>query len=425
MKALIIGGGGREHALAWKAAQSPLADHVYVAPGNAGTSAEPGVSNVDIAANNCSELIEFAKRNKIGLTVVGPESPLAAGIVDRFREAGLLCYGPTAQAAQVEASKRFTKSLLERHGIPTASYRAFDDVSEAHKFIDETGKPLVIKADGLAAGKGVIIANTAEEAKRSAHDMLVKKRFGDAGDLIVVEEFLEGEEASFICMVDGETVVQMAMSQDHKAAYDNDAGPNTGGMGAYTPPPFATDEMRERIMETIINPTVRGLLEDGIHYTGFLYAGVIIDAEGQPKVLEFNCRFGDPETQPIMMRLKSDLVELCSAGALGELDTVQARWDERASLGVVAAAGGYPGEIVPGAVIEGCDGLDAEDLKVFHAGTAFDEQGRLIVSGGRVLCVTALADDIATAQARAYEGLSQIEFQDMHYRTDIGYRALA
>ncbi len=424
MNILIVGKGGREHALAWKAAQSPLASRVFVAEGNAGTQNEPCIFNVALSAGDIGQLVDFAKASNVGLTIVGPEIPLANGICDTFAENGLMCFGPSREAAQMEASKLFAKTFMQRHSIPTAEYRTFSDAQSAEKFIDTVSFPLVIKADGLAAGKGVIIAYSAEEARFALHRIFVDKAFGAAGDRVVVEQFIDGEEASFICIVDGENIVELATSQDHKAAYDGDRGPNTGGMGAYSPASVIDDGMKARIYDTVIRPTVDGLREEGIEYKGFLYAGLIIGTDGQPRVLEFNCRLGDPEAQAIMMRMQSDLVELCLAGCTGELTGVQAKWDPRPSLGVVAVAGGYPGEYLKGAVIHGLDSVDAPDAKVFHAGTTVDKQGKFVVDGGRVLCVTAIADGLAAAQARAYAALGQIDFEDIHYRTDIGYRAL-
>ncbi|MBW7981350.1 phosphoribosylamine--glycine ligase [Enterobacillus tribolii] len=423
MNVLIIGNGGREHALAWKAAQSPLADKVYVAPGNAGTAREPALENVAIAATDIDGLVKFAQENDIGLTIVGPEAPLVIGVVDAFRAAGLTIFGPSRAAAQLEGSKAFTKDFLARHRIPTAEYRNFTDIEPALSYIRAQGAPIVIKADGLAAGKGVIVAMTLEEAEHAVHDMLAGNAFGDAGHRIVVEEFLTGEEASFIVMVDGENVVPMATSQDHKRVGDGDTGPNTGGMGAYSPAPVVTDEIHRRVMDEVIWPTVHGMAQEGNPYTGFLYAGLMISAQGQPKVIEFNCRFGDPETQPIMMRMRSDLVELCLAGAEGKLAGKDSLWDERDALGVVLAAGGYPGDYRTGDVIHGLDLPDDDGVKVFHAGTRL--QGDDVVAhGGRVLCVTALGNGIAAAQANAYRRAEQIGWQDSFCRKDIGYRAI-
>ncbi|MGJ7252171.1 phosphoribosylamine--glycine ligase [Morganella morganii] len=423
MNILIIGNGGREHALAWKAAQSPLAANVYVAPGNAGTTQEPNLTNVDISATDIDGLVAFARANNIGLTIVGPEAPLVLGVVDAFNAAGLTIFGPTKGAAQLEGSKAFTKDFLARHHIPTADYQNFTEVEPALAYLDKTGAPVVIKADGLAAGKGVIVAMTLKEAQDAVHDMLAGNAFGDAGHRIVIEEFLTGEEASFIVMVDGKNVVPMATSQDHKRVGDNDTGPNTGGMGAYSPAPVVTDTVHQRVMEKVIYPTVEGMAAEGHTYQGFLYAGLMIDEHGEPKVIEFNCRFGDPETQPIMMRLQSDLVELCLAGAQGKLAGKTSLWDPRPALGVVMAAGGYPGDYRKGDVISGLDVQEA-DCKVFQAGTALKE-GAVVTDGGRVLCVTALGEDIAQAQKQAYAALKHIHWDDAFCRSDIGYRAIA
>lgn len=423
MNILIIGNGGREHALAWKAAQSPLAANVYVAPGNAGTAQEPNLTNVDISATDIDGLVAFARANNIGLTIVGPEAPLVMGVVDAFNAAGLTIFGPTKGAAQLEGSKAFTKDFLARHHIPTADYQNFTEVEPALAYLDKTGAPVVIKADGLAAGKGVIVAMTLKEAQDAVHDMLAGNAFGDAGHRIVIEEFLTGEEASFIVMVDGKNVVPMATSQDHKRVGDNDTGPNTGGMGAYSPAPVVTDTVHQRVMEKVIYPTVEGMAAEGHTYQGFLYAGLMIDEHGEPKVIEFNCRFGDPETQPIMMRLQSDLVELCLAGAQGKLAGKTSLWDPRPALGVVMAAGGYPGDYRKGDVISGLDVQEA-DCKVFQAGTALKE-GAVVTDGGRVLCVTALGEDIAQAQKQAYAALKHIHWDDAFCRSDIGYRAIA
>ncbi|WP_023638684.1 phosphoribosylamine--glycine ligase [Dickeya zeae] len=424
MNILIIGNGGREHALAWKAAQSPLADKVYVAPGNAGTALEPTLENVNIAATDIPALLDFARQNAIGLTIVGPEAPLVIGVVDAFRAAGLKIFGPTQAAAQLEGSKAFTKDFLARQHIPTAEYQNFTEIEPALEYIRRKGAPIVIKADGLAAGKGVIVAMTLEEAENAATDMLAGNAFGDAGHRIVVEEFLDGEEASFIVMVDGEHVLPMATSQDHKRVGDQDSGPNTGGMGAYSPAPVVTDDVHQRVMDQIIWPTVRGMAAEGNVYTGFLYAGLMISADGQPKVIEFNCRFGDPETQPIMLRLKSDLVELCLAACDGKLDEKTSDWDARPSLGVVLAAGGYPGDYRTGDVISGLPTQEATDGKVFHAGTKLNGDD-VVTNGGRVLCVTALGHSVADAQQRAYELAKPIHWEGSFCRSDIGYRAIA
>ncbi|EMJ9777144.1 phosphoribosylamine--glycine ligase [Morganella morganii] len=422
MNILIIGNGGREHALAWKAAQSPLAANVYVAPGNAGTAQEPNLTNVNISATDIDGLVAFARANNIGLTIVGPEAPLVLGVVDAFNAAGLTIFGPAKGAAQLEGSKAFTKDFLARHHIPTADYQNFTEVEPALAYLNKTGAPVVIKADGLAAGKGVIVAMTLKEAQDAVHDMLAGNAFGDAGHRIVIEEFLTGEEASFIVMVDGKNVVPMATSQDHKRVGDNDTGPNTGGMGAYSPAPVVTDTVHQRVMEKVIYPTVEGMAAEGHTYQGFLYAGLMIDEHGEPKVIEFNCRFGDPETQPIMMRLQSDLVELCLAGAQGKLAGKTSQWDPRPALGVVMAAGGYPGDYRKGDVISGLDVQEA-DCKVFQAGTAL-KNGAVVTDGGRVLCVTALGEDIAQAQKQAYAALKHIHWDDAFCRSDIGYRAI-
>ncbi len=420
MKVLIIGGGGREHALAWKIAQSPKVSEVHAAPGNAGTAREPKVTNVAIGAEDIDALLDFARQESMSLTIVGPEAPLTQGIADRFQDQGLPCFGPSQAAARLEGSKEFTKQFLVRNGIPTAQYRSFDEASEANRYIDEVGAPIVVKADGLAAGKGVTVAETVRQARQAVEDMLQNDRFGAAGRRVVIERRLEGEEASFICIVDGDEVLPLATSQDHKRALDGDLGPNTGGMGAYSPAPVVDAEMQNTILTEIIQPTVSGLLREGIHYTGFLYAGLMISPEGLPQVLEFNCRMGDPETQPIMARLRTDLVDLVGAALNGQLGSVRAEWDPRPALGVVAAAGGYPGSYQTGSPITGLDCADCESVKVFHAGTAAGDADETVVSGGRVLCVTALADSIAEAQRRAYESVSKIHFEDMHYRTDIG-----
>ncbi|ENL8548392.1 phosphoribosylamine--glycine ligase [Serratia marcescens] len=424
MNILIIGNGGREHALAWKAAQSPLADKVYVAPGNAGTALEANLENVAIAATDIPALVAFAQSHDIGLTIVGPEAPLVIGVVDAFQAAGLKIFGPSQAAAQLEGSKAFTKDFLARHRIPTAEYENFTEVEPALAYVRRKGAPIVIKADGLAAGKGVIVAMTLQEAEEAVRDMLAGNAFGDAGHRIVVEEFLDGEEASFIVMVDGENVVPMATSQDHKRVGDGDTGQNTGGMGAYSPAPVVTDEIHQRAMDQVIWPTVRGMAAEGNTYVGFLYAGLMISADGQPKVIEFNCRFGDPETQPIMLRLRSDLVELCLAGAEGRLNEKSSDWDERPALGVVLAAGGYPGDYRNGEVIQGLPQQESADGKVFHAGTRLQGDD-VVTSGGRVLCVTALGDTVAQAQQRAYQLAEGIQWPGSFCRKDIGYRAIA
>ena len=424
MQVLIIGGGGREHALAWKAAQSPRISRVYVAPGNGGTAVEPGVENVPIAVDAIDELVAFASARGIGLTIVGPEVPLVAGVVDAFEAAGLRCFGPRRAAAQLEGSKAFTKAFLERHAIPTAAYGTFTEIEPALAYLDKVGAPIVVKADGLAAGKGVILADDLETARAAVRDMLGAGAFGSAGARVVIEEFLTGEEASFIVMADGTSCLPLASSQDHKARDDGDRGPNTGGMGAYSPAPVVTPEIHERVMAEVIRPTLAGLAAEGIPYRGFLYAGLMIDADGTPKVLEYNCRFGDPETQPILMRLRSDLVELCLAACEGRLDQSSADWDPRVALGVVMAAGGYPGDYAKGHPINGLSGLDGDDLKVFHAGTERRDD-QIVTNGGRVLCVTALGESVRAAQERAYQAVHQIHWQDAYFRTDIGHRAIA
>jgi phosphoribosylamine--glycine ligase len=420
MKILVIGGGGREHALAWKLAQSPRIQKVFVAPGNAGTALEPDLTNVPVT--DIQTLVAFAQKEKIALTVVGPEAPLAEGVVDAFRSAGLKIFGPSKQAAQLESSKDFAKAFMARHGIPTAAYATFSDVAAAHAYLDQQGAPIVIKADGLAAGKGVVVAATLEEAHAAVDMMLEGNKLGSAGSRVVIEEFLAGEEASFIVMVDGEHVLALATSQDHKRLLDGDQGPNTGGMGAYSPAPVVTPEIHARVMREIILPTVSGMAKDGIPYTGFLYAGLMIDAQGQAKTLEFNCRMGDPETQPIMMRLKSDLVTLAEHAVNGTLDKAEAEWDRRVALGVVLAAAGYPDNPRKGDVITGLPKPEA-DAHVFHAGTALVDKS-VVVSGGRVLCATALGDSVRMAQTRAYQLADQIHFDGCQMRRDIGYRAV-
>ncbi|MET0100550.1 MAG: phosphoribosylamine--glycine ligase [Sedimenticola sp.] len=424
MNILVIGSGGREHALAWKAAQSPQADKVYVAPGNAGTALEPKLENVAIGVEDIDALVAFARENDIGLTIVGPEAPLVIGVVDAFNEAGLNCFGPTAGAAQLEGSKAFTKDFLARHEIPTADYQTFTEVDQALAYLDEKGAPIVIKADGLAAGKGVIVAMTREDAEAAVRDMLSGNAFGEAGHRVVIEEFLDGEEASFIVMADGKNVLPMATSQDHKRAGNGDTGLNTGGMGAYSPAPVVSEEIYQRIMDEVIMPTVNGMAAEGLPYTGFLYAGLMIMADGTPKVIEYNCRFGDPETQPIMLRMQSDMVAHCLAALDGRLDTEQAAWDERPSLGVVLAAGGYPGSYNKGDIITGLPSEETPGLKVFHAGTA-EKNGEVVTSGGRVLCATALGATVSEAQNNAYLLTEQIQWNGVYYRTDIGYRAIA
>jgi len=423
MKVLVIGGGGREHALAWKLIQSPRCSQVFVAPGNPGSMNETGIENVDITVENTDELVAFAKENNIDLTVVGPEVPLVLGVVDAFEEAGLRCFGPSQAAAQLEASKSFTKDFLARHQIPTADYDVFTEVVPAIEYIKKQGAPIVVKADGLAAGKGVIVAMTEQQAIDAVEDMLSGNAFGDAGSRVVIEEFMTGEEASFIVMVDGKNILPLATSQDHKARDNGDQGPNTGGMGAYSPAPVVTPEVHDRIMAEVIVPTVEGMAADGRPYTGFLYAGLMINEAGDPRVVEYNCRFGDPETQPIMMRLQSDLIELCEAALDGQLDTVTAQWDSRAAVGVVLAAGGYPDAYEKGDVISGLDSCDSADTKVFHAGTALKD-GKVVTSGGRVLCATALGETVRDAQTKAYQTLSNVDWNNKYYRTDIAYRAI-
>ena len=420
MKVLVIGSGGREHALAWKIAQSPRITKVFVAPGNPGTANEPMVDNVAISA--IDDLVAFARDEDIGLTVVGPEAPLAAGVVDAFRAAGLPIFGPTRQAAQLEASKDFCKQFLIRHKIPTAKYQTFTDADAAHAYVAAEGAPIVIKADGLAAGKGVVVAMTLDEAHAAIDMMLRDAGMGQAGARVVIEEFMQGEEASFIVMADGKHALALATSQDHKRLKDNDEGPNTGGMGAYSPAPVVTPQIHAKVMREIIHPTLAGMTAEGTPYTGFLYAGLMIDAEGNPRVVEFNCRMGDPETQPILMRLKSDLVELFEAAVKGKLDTAEAEWDRRIALGVVLAAEGYPANPRKGDVITGLP-EESEDAHVFHAGTVLDGD-KLLTSGGRVLCVTALSDNVRTAQSRAYDIADRIDFAGKQYRRDIGHRAI-
>ncbi|MDQ3160048.1 MAG: phosphoribosylamine--glycine ligase [Pseudomonadota bacterium] len=424
MKLLVIGGGGREHALAWKLAQSPRVTEVIVAPGNAGTAREPKCRNVSIKPTDIDGLLELVRDEGISLTVVGPEAPLVAGVVDRFREAGLRIFGPTAAAAQLEGSKAYAKDFLARHGIPTAYYAVHTHVDDALAYIRDKGAPIVIKADGLAAGKGVIVAMTLVEAEAAVRDMLEGNAFGDAGARVVIEEFLAGEEASFISMVDGTTALPMATSQDHKRVGDGDTGPNTGGMGAYSPAPVVTPEVHARVMREVVNPTVQGMIEDGIPFTGFLYAGLMIDASGAPKVIEFNVRFGDPETQPVMLRLQSDLLDLVEAGIEGRLHETEAHWLPQPSLGVVMAAANYPDTPRSGDVIHGLDSALSAGSKVFHAGTEMDIDGKVVTSGGRVLCVCALGDDVGDAQQRAYAVLSSITWDGEFHRSDIGWRAI-
>jgi phosphoribosylamine--glycine ligase len=420
MKLLVIGSGGREHALAWRLAQSPRVQKIYVAPGNAGTVREDGLENLPLTA--IPDLVAFARDNDIHATVVGPEAPLAAGVVDAFRNAGLRIFGPTRAAAQLESSKDFAKQFMYRHAIPTAKFRTFTEAGEAHAYIDAEGTPIVIKADGLAAGKGVVVAMAPEAAHRAIDDMLGGNKLGSAGHRVVIEEFLDGEEASFIVMADGHHALAMATSQDHKRLKDNDEGPNTGGMGAYSPAPVVTPAIHARVMREVIMPTIHGMEKDGILFTGFLYAGLMIKPDGSLKVLEFNCRMGDPETQPIMMRLKSDLTELVDAAIDGRLDKIETDWDRRVALGVVLAAHNYPETPRKGDVISGLDST-AADVHVFHAGTA-EKDGQVVTAGGRVLCVTALGDTVKSAQKRAYEIADGIRFDGMQYRRDIGFRAI-
>jgi phosphoribosylamine--glycine ligase len=423
MKVLIIGSGGREHALAWKVAQDPRVEKVFVAPGNAGTATEAKCENVAIDVNALEQLADFAEQN-VQLTIVGPEAPLVAGVVDLFRSRNLDCFGPTKGAAQLEGSKAFTKDFLARHKIPTADYQNFTEIEPALAYLQEKGAPIVIKADGLAAGKGVIVAMTLQEAEDAVRDMLAGNAFGDAGSRVVIEEFLDGEEASFIVMVDGHNVLPMATSQDHKRVGDADTGPNTGGMGAYSPAPVVTADEHQREMDQVIWPTVRGMAEEGNVYTGFLYAGLMIDKAGNPKVIEFNCRFGDPETQPVMLRLESSLVLLIEAAFAEALDKVEAQWDPRPSLGVVLAAGGYPGDYGKGDAISGLDAAAKLEGKVFHAGTTLKD-GQVVTAGGRVLCATALGQTVEAAQQQAYRLAEQVKWDGSFYRTDIGYRAIA
>ena len=423
MKVLIVGGGGREHALAWKAARSTLVNQVFVAPGNAGTAQEEKITNIDIGAEDIDALLEFALQAVIDITIVGPEAPLVSGIVDRFRQSGLRIFGPSAAAARLEGSKTFSKDFLARHQIPTASYQSFTEIQPAINYVKAQGTPIVVKADGLAAGKGVILADTESQAIEAIRDMLEGNAFGEAGHRVVIEEFLPGEEASFICMVDGDQVMPMATSQDHKARDNGDLGPNTGGMGAYSPAPVVTAQVEDYVLKNIIMPTVRGMDEEGARYTGFLYAGLMINQQGEAKVIEYNCRFGDPEAQPIMMRLQSDLVELCVAACDGQLSSKTAEWDTRCSLGVVLAAKGYPGPYAKDEVIRNIP-AEQESSKLFHAGTLTDRQGNIVTNGGRVLCAVSLGDNIQQAQRNAYQIIDDIDWPGAYYRTDIGYKAL-
>ena len=424
MNVLIIGGGGREHALAWQASKNRGVHKIFVAPGNAGTALEKKTENVPLDVMDIDGLLTFAKDNNVDLTIVGPEAPLVAGIVDLFQAANMDIFGPTKGAAQLEGSKAFAKDFLQRHGIPTASYATFTEVSPALAYINEQGAPIVIKADGLAAGKGVILADTIEQACAAVQDMLAGNAFGEAGNRVVIEEFLVGEEASFIVMADGKNVLPLASSQDHKARDEGDLGPNTGGMGAYSPAPVVDATLHQRIMDEVIMPTVNGMAADGYVYTGFLYAGIMVDSDGTPKVLEFNCRFGDPETQPIMMRLKNSIVELCVAGTMGVLDQTIAHWDSRPAVGVVLSAKGYPDAYPKGDVISLPEEL-GQTSKIFHAGTTLNDEGMVTTNGGRVLCAVALGDTVGEAQHKAYELADQITWEGKFCRRDIGYRAIA
>lgn len=424
MNILIIGSGGREHALAWKSAQSDHVDTVFVAPGNAGTATESKCANVTIDTMDFLALATFAKDNNVGLTIVGPEAPLVEGVVDYFAEQGLRCFGPNKGAAQLEGSKAFTKDFLARHNIPSAAYETFTEIEPALLYIKSRGAPIVIKADGLAAGKGVIVALTETEAADAVRDMLAGNAFGEAGHRVVIEDFLEGEEASFIVMVDGKNILPMATSQDHKRAGDGDEGPNTGGMGAYSPAPVVTPAIYQRIMDEVIKPTVAGMAAEGNDYTGFLYAGLMINPAGEPRVIEYNCRFGDPETQPIMMRLRGDLITMCNSALDGTLDDTVVEWDPRPSIGVVLAAGGYPGDYAKANLISGLDKCDTSEAKVFHAGTKL-ENGQVVTSGGRVLCATALGNSVTEAQQKAYQQVNTLSWDNMYFRKDIGYRAIA
>ena len=422
MKVLVVGGGGREHALAWKLRQSAGVTEVLVAPGNAGTATEPGLRNVNVAADDCVGLLALAQREAVDFTLVGPELPLVAGLVDDFTAAGMPCFGPSKAAAQLEGSKAFSKDFLQRHGIPTAAHATFTDVDAASDYVRNQGAPIVIKADGLAAGKGVVVATDEAQALAAVNDMLSGNVFGEAGHKVVIEEFLQGEEASFICLCDGVNAIPFASSQDHKARDDGDKGPNTGGMGAYSPAPVVTSDVHVTVMREVIEPTLAGMAKDGAPYVGFLYAGLMINGEGRPKVIEFNCRFGDPEAQPVMMRLRSDLLHACQAAVAGKLADVQLQFDPRVALGVVMAAGGYPGRYESDDVISGLD-KELADTKVFHAGTR-QQQSEIVTAGGRVLCVVGLGEDVALAQARAYERLDLIGWRNRYFRKDIGHRAI-
>lgn len=423
MNVLIVGSGGREHALAWKVKQSPKVSRVFVAPGNAGTALESGIENVAIAVEKLDELLNFAQQNAVELTIVGPEVPLVLGIVDKFQAAGLACFGASAYTSQLEGSKSFCKDFMIRNAIPTAAYESFTDTEKAIAYIEKYGAPIVVKADGLAAGKGVIVAQTKEEAIAAVQDMLAGNAFGEAGHRVVIEEFLAGEEASFIVIADGKTALPMATSQDHKALENGDKGVNTGGMGAYSPAPIVTPQIHEKVMREVIEPTLKGMANEGHPYTGFLYAGLMISPNGEVKVLEYNCRFGDPETQPIMMRLKSDLVELCQAALAGQLDKMTTQWDERPALGVVLAAGGYPNDYAKGQVISGLPTDETSDSRVFHAGTT-QIADEIVTNGGRVLCACALGDSIQEAQTKAYQLANKISWNGIYYRTDIGFKAI-
>ena len=422
MKVLVVGGGGREHALAWKLRQSAGVTEVLVAPGNAGTATEPGLRNVNVAADDCAGLLALAQREAVDFTLVGPELPLVAGLVDDFTAAGMPCFGPSKSAAQLEGSKAFSKDFLQRHGIPTAAHATFTDVDAASDYVRNQGTPIVIKADGLAAGKGVVVATDEAQGLAAVNDMLSGNVFGEAGHKVVIEEFLQGEEASFICLCDGVNAIPFASSQDHKARDDGDKGPNTGGMGAYSPAPVVTSDVHVTVMREVIEPTLAGMAKDGAPYVGFLYAGLMINGEGRPKVIEFNCRFGDPEAQPVMMRLRSDLLHACQAAVAGKLADVQLQFDPRVALGVVMAAGGYPGRYESDDVISGLD-KELADTKVFHAGTR-QQQSEIVTAGGRVLCVVGLGEDVALAQARAYERLDLIGWRNRYFRKDIGHRAI-
>ncbi len=423
MNLLVIGNGGREHALAWQCAKDSKVNKIYVAGGNAGTATESKCKNIDLNTTDHKAIINFCQKNDINMVIVGPEAPLVAGIVDDCRQAGIKIWGPTSYCAQLEGSKTFAKEFMLKNNIPTASYQGFTDAAKAKQYVSQQGAPIVVKADGLAAGKGVIVAETIEMAHEAIDDMLADNKFGEAGSRVVIEQFLTGEEASFICMIDGDNILPMATSQDHKRIGEGDTGLNTGGMGAYSPAPVVTDEVHQKVLERVIRPVVQKMKDTGNPYTGFLYAGLMIDEHNDPYVIEFNCRFGDPETQPIMMRLKSSLVDLIAAGIDGNLPS-SAKWDDRPALGVVLASKGYPKSSSSGDVITGLKGMDKDELKVFHAGTAIDDNQNLVTNGGRVLCVTALAKDIASAQVAAIDAIKNIHFEGMHYRRDIGYRAI-